>query len=142
MNSYYIAYLFPYGQAKPYHERYLQFTQIAEQERAVVVSVNGKLIWVLSEFKVDVIDLAELANDRNIDNTSAQILTSWIRNYLESGRTVMYLVTEFELGHASEYGNFENDFSFFLTQVLQSYNATRLPGTPVPQPEYVLALSL
>lgn len=108
----------------------------------MVVSVNGRLIWVLSQFKVDVIDLAELANLRNIDNSSAQLLDSWITNYLHSGRTVMYLVTGFEIGHASEYGNFKNDFSFFLSNVQQSFNSTVVPGNLVPSPEYVLKLSI
>lgn len=140
-NSYYLAYLFPYGQAKPYHERYIQFVQIAAQKNAVVVSVNARLVWVMSQFKLDFIDLAELANQMNIDNASANVLINSIRSYLHSGRTVMYLVTEFEIGHASEYGNFENDFSFFLTQVTHSLNGTQMPGTPVPPPEYVLLLS-
>jgi hypothetical protein len=140
-NSYYLVYLFPYGQAKPYHDRYLQFVQIAVQNNAVVVSVNARLVWVMSQFKLDFIDLAELANEMNIDNASAAVLINSIRNYLQSGRTVMYLVTEFEIGHASEYGNFENDFSFFLLQLMRAFNSTQMSGTPVPPPEYVLLLS-
>lgn len=140
-NSYYLASLFPYGQAKPYHERYVQFVQISVQRNAVVVSVNARLVWVISQFKLDFIDLAELANDMNIDNASAGVLINSIKSYLQEGRTVMYLVTEFEIGHASEYGNFQNDFSFFLTQVTRSLNSTLMSGTPVPPPEYVLLLS-
>jgi hypothetical protein len=140
-NSFYLGFLFPFGQPKPYHEQYLQFAQIAQQANAVVVSVNARLIWVLSDFKIDFIDLAEFANERNIDNASASILVGSIRSDLQAGRTVMYMVTGFEIGHASEYGNFENDFSFFLSHVLQSFNSTQLPGNPVPPPEYILVLS-
>ena len=140
-NSFYLGFLFPYGQGKPYHEKYLQFAQIAQQDNAIVVSVNARLIWVLSDFKIDIIDLAELANARNIDNASASFLVSSIRTDLQVGRTVMYMVTAFEIGHASEYGNFENDFSFFLSHVIQSFNSAELPGNLVPTPEYVLVLS-
>lgn len=137
-----MTFLYPYGASNEYRSGYERFSQIAQQDNAVVVSANARLIWVLSKFTVDVIDLAELANARNIDNASAQLVVAWIRGYLEAGRTVMYLVTYFELVHGTEYGNFKNDFSFFLTQVQRAFNLTVISGTSVPYPEYVIALSL
>lgn len=141
-NVVYLGALYPYKKEVLYHTSYGVVADLSKQNNAVLVSANARLIWWLSAYEIEIIDLSELANNADIGEDSARMLTTWIVDYLQSGRTVFYLVTWFEIAQHREYGHFQNDFSFFLNKIIEEFETRRVMSLPTSPGEYVLQLSI